>query len=85
MNDELSSIPFFILCDGLKKNTILLGGDVYKGWHSRYWGEYKGRNDVEHEELSIQNMITSHKKFPQVSSMIVNKLYFSFFVHHCII
>lgn len=76
MNDELSSIPFFILCDGLKNNTILLGGDVCKGWHSRYWGEYKGRNDVEHEELSIQSMITSHKKFPQVSSMIVNKLYF---------
>lgn len=79
MNDELSSKPFFILCDGLKKNTILLGGDVYKGWHSRYWGEYKGCNDVEHEELSIQNMITSHKKFPQVSSMIVNKLYFNSF------
>lgn len=69
----MSSVPFFILCDGLKNDTVLLGGDICKGWHSRYWAVYKGRNDVVHSELSVQNMIDRHKKFPQVSSMLVNK------------
>jgi len=64
-------VPLFILCNGLKNNVILLGGDVCKGWHSRYWGEYKGRNDVGHNELSVQNMIETHKKFPQASTMMV--------------
>lgn len=74
-NEKLSSVPIFILCDGLKNNTILLGGDVCDGWHSRYWAEYTGRNGLEHNELSVQSMIQTHKKFPQVSSMMVNKLY----------
>lgn len=74
-NNQLIGIPIFILCDGLKNNTILLGADVCKGWHSRYWGEYKGHNDVEHDELSVQSMIETHKKYPHVSSMKVNKYY----------
>lgn len=69
--DQLKSVPFFILCDGLKNSTILLGGNICEGWHSRYWGEYKGRNNIEHDELSVQNMIQTHKKFPQVSSLMV--------------
>lgn len=68
---QFSSVPLFILCDGLKNNTILLGGDICNGWHSRYWSEYKGHNDVQHDELSVQNMIETHKKFPQTSSMMV--------------
>lgn len=75
-NDQFSSVPLFILCDGLKNNTILLGGDVHGGWNSRYWGEYRGRYDVKHAELSVQSMIETHKKFPKVSSMIVNKLFY---------
>lgn len=75
-NDQISSVPFIILCDGLKNNTVLLGGDIHEGWSSRYWGEYKGRNDVKHAELSVQTMIETHKKFPQVSSMIVIKFYY---------
>lgn len=74
-NEQFLSVPFFILCDGLKNDTILLGGDVCNGWHSRYWGEYKGRKDVEHNELSVQCLIDTHKKFPQVSSMMVNTFY----------
>lgn len=74
-NEQFLSVPFFILCDGLKNDTILLGGDICKGWHSRYWAEYKGHNDTEHYELSVQNMIDSHKTFPQVSTMMVNKYY----------
>lgn len=72
MNGQLSSIPLFILCDGLKNNTIVLGGDINEKWHSRYWGEYKGCNDVGHNELSVQNMLETHKKLPLVSSMMVN-------------
>lgn len=64
----------YVLCDGSKNNTILLGGDICDGWHSRYWAEYKGQNNVEHEELSVQNMIQVHKKFPQVSTMMVNSI-----------
>lgn len=71
MKEQFSNVPFFLLCDGLKNNTILLGGDVCEGWHSRYWAEYKGHNYITHNELSIQNMIDSHKKFPHVSSMMV--------------
>lgn len=65
-------MPLFVLCDGLKNNTVLLGGDVCNGWHSRYWGEYKGHYDVEHDALSVQNMVEIHKKFPRVASMMVN-------------
>lgn len=82
---QFSSVPLFILCDRLKNDTILLGGDICKGWHSRYWGEYKGHNDVQHNELSMQNMIEIHKKFPQTSSMMVfiifNKLKFIFTIN----
>ncbi|XP_060878579.1 uncharacterized protein LOC132950955 [Metopolophium dirhodum] len=70
-DEQFLSVPLFILCDGLKNNTILLGGDISEGWHSRYWGEYKGRNDVAHDELSVQTMIETHKQFPQASTMIL--------------
>lgn len=83
-NDQLSSVPFFILCDGLKNNTVLLGGDLCKGWHSRYWAEYKGHNDIQHDELSVQCMIKTHNTFPQVSNMVVNKLLL-FNSYNCII
>lgn len=76
-NEQLLSIPLFILCDGLKNNTILLGADINEGWHSRYWGEYKGRNIVKNNELSVQSMVETHKKFPHASSMMVNKFVFS--------
>jgi len=70
-DEQILSVPLFILCNGLQNNTILLGGHLCNGWHSRYWGEYKGRFDVEHNELSVQSMIEAHKKFPHVSSMMV--------------